>query len=625
MKRLAALFAVLASGNAADWLSVGGDAQGSHWQKHGKYITTANAKDLKLLWKRPLYNALSAPVIMGPTITHRGVRELVFVAGTNDLYAVDADFGTVFWKRHFDTDSKSRCTSAVASTPVIEPGPDEDDTEDDEPGPMRPLYAVASDGRLHTIRVSDGADINEPIDFLPPNAQYSDLNFWAGTVYATTFGGCNGAPDGLWSIDVKKPGAKRRFSKFAGYRVTISPTGKVHSGSTVLDADETGIAALPQALATWQDPDGARWIYASSLYGVRAFKLTGPSGKTKLQPAWTCADMPNFVGPPVVSNGVIFLLSGAGLTALDAATGKQFYSSGLVPSARSPILLSRTGTSASRPTIHSTATASPWNDKIKDMYRLLPLLLIALTIPAQTPTLDKPPQDIDDALRERIKQFYDFHVSRRYRQCEQFISEESKDDFYVMTKPQLDSYRIGNIEYSEHFTKAKVVVVGMMPFLMPGAGPKMMEQPFASFWKFENSVWLWYYNKGVAQDSSSKTKSTAPGEPGSLEQSPELAIAALQSAVKIDRTSIELAGSKPQTVKVTNTLLGPASLSIGSPVGPLDQLGVKATFDKKDLKANETAVLTVTADPNKRTGRLPLEIIVSPTNQVLNLTVTISR
>src|SRR5580704_2339415 len=105
---------------------------------------------------------------------------------------------------------------------------------------------------------------------------------------------------------------------------------------------------------------------------------------------------------------------------------------------------------------------------------LLSLVLWALTLSAQIPVLDKPPQDIDDALRARIKQFYDYHVSRKTRQCEQLIAEESKDDFYVMTKPQLESYRIGNIEYSDHFTKAKAVIVGVVPFLMPMAGPKMM-------------------------------------------------------------------------------------------------------------------------------------------------------
>jgi hypothetical protein len=120
-------------------------------------------------------------------------------------------------------------------------------------------------------------------------------------------------------------------------------------------------------------------------------------------------------------------------------------------------------------------------------------------------------------------------------------------------------------------------------------------------------------------------KSTALGQAGSLEQAPSLNVEALQSALKIDRTRVELAGGKPQTVKVTNSLPGTASLSISCPLGPLSEHGLTATFDKKDLKGNETAVLTLTADPTKHSGPLPLQIIVTPTNQVLNLTVTVSR
>lgn len=261
------------------------------------------------------------------------------------------------------------------------------------------------------------------------------------------------------------------------------------------------------------------------------------------------------------------------------------------------------------------------------MYRLVPLLLIALNLPAQVPTLDKPPQDVDDALRARIKQFYDNHVSRKFRQCEPLIAEESQDDFFVISKPALDSYKIGNIEYSDHFSKAKVVIVGMMPVMMPMSAPKVMEQPFASFWKLIDGQWYWYYNKVAASDTPfGKAKpGGAPGEAGSLSQPPDVTLQALQSALRIDRTRIELSGKESQIVKVTNTLPGPASLSIVCPVGALADVGITAVFDKKDLKANETASLTLTADPSKRTGPTPLQIIVSPTNQVLNLTVIVAR
>ena len=203
---IALLLAGSVAALAADWLSYGGDAQRSGWQRRGKQFTTGNAKELKLLWKRQLDDPLTAPVIIGPTITHRGVRELVFAGGAADnLYAVDADLGTIFWKRHFEastmgatTPGSGRC-GGLTATPVIEPDPDvdpDDDEDADEAGPMRPMYVVASDGRLHRVRVSDGADMTPPSPF-PPGAHASALNFWSGVVYTTTSGGCRDVPEGV--------------------------------------------------------------------------------------------------------------------------------------------------------------------------------------------------------------------------------------------------------------------------------------------------------------------------------------------------------------------------------------------------------------------------------------------
>src|SRR5579863_5415173 len=136
---------------AGDWLSIGGDAQHSNWQSRGTQISPANVKELKLLWKRPTDRDASAPVILGPTITHRGVRELVFVAtASNKLYAYDADLGSLFWMRQMESGATAPCGSGGAATPVIEPNP-RPRKEDDEPNAMRPLYVVASDGRLHKI------------------------------------------------------------------------------------------------------------------------------------------------------------------------------------------------------------------------------------------------------------------------------------------------------------------------------------------------------------------------------------------------------------------------------------------------------------------------------------------
>jgi hypothetical protein len=263
------------------------------------------------------------------------------------------------------------------------------------------------------------------------------------------------------------------------------------------------------------------------------------------------------------------------------------------------------------------------------MRRFLLLWLLPLLLPAQTPTLDKPPQDVDDALRARVKQFYDYYVAGKPRRCEELIAEESKDDFYGLNKPSIESFKINSIEYSDNFTKAKVVLLAKMPVLFPMIGAKVMEQPFVSFWRQENGNWLWYYNKSAANhtpfgDAAKPGEKTGDGAISPLNP-PDMNVDILQSALKIDRNRIELSGDKPETVKVTNTLPGAMSVTVSSLLGPLEKLGITASFDKKDLKGRETATLTLHAGPHTTPGTYPLRIMVSPTNQILDVTVTVVR
>jgi len=104
------------------------------------------------------------------------------------------------------------------------------------------------------------------------------------------------------------------------------------------------------ALASWQDANGA-WVLASvpgpvsdgvkfensngaAPHGsIVAFKVEETGGKTTLAPAWVSRDLVN-PAPPVVANGMVIALSQgdasthAILYVLDAATGKELYSSG---------------------------------------------------------------------------------------------------------------------------------------------------------------------------------------------------------------------------------------------------------------------------------------------------------
>lgn len=123
------------------------------------------------------------------------------------------------------------------------------------------------------------------------------------------------------------------------------------------------------SFASWEDKNGTRWVLApiggpvavdfpvsygpTPNGGVIAMKLTDAGGKIELTPAWVSRDIMS-AEPPVVANGVVFVLAAgeftaqandedgglytwqdrikhsipAKLYALDAMTGKELYSSG---------------------------------------------------------------------------------------------------------------------------------------------------------------------------------------------------------------------------------------------------------------------------------------------------------
>src|SRR5213593_4931764 len=93
----------------AEWVTHSGGNQRDGWQRDETKISRETLQNIRLLWKvkieskqRSVYS-LFGPLIIERAITDRGFKELAFVATTtNDLVAIDADLGTIFWKTHFD-------------------------------------------------------------------------------------------------------------------------------------------------------------------------------------------------------------------------------------------------------------------------------------------------------------------------------------------------------------------------------------------------------------------------------------------------------------------------------------------------------------------------------------------
>src|ERR1700734_2080831 len=133
------------------------------------------------------------------------------------------------------------------------------------------------------------------------------------------------------------------------------------------------------------------------------------------------------------------------------------------------------------------------------MYRTLILASLAAAAFAQDPAdlFNRPPADVDQALRARITEFFHYHVTGEPRKAEELVAEDTKDYFYNNNKPHYLSFEIGKIEYSDGYTKAKALVTVKMAIMLPGFNGKVMQIPSASYWKLIDGKWYWYLDTAM--------------------------------------------------------------------------------------------------------------------------------
>jgi outer membrane protein assembly factor BamB len=192
-------------GWSADYLREGPDVGNTGWVKGEKIFTPDNVKNTKLLWKMKLdtaprvnYNLL-APLIVGKVKTASGDKQIVVVGGvSDDLFAIDADTGTLLWTKHFDLvggpgRSGGLCPGGQDAVPVIAPT--------STPGKYT-LYAIAGDGRLWQVNVADGENVAPPAKFMPPNGKAWAVNMFQGVIYSSTSQGCGTVPYAFFSYDL---------------------------------------------------------------------------------------------------------------------------------------------------------------------------------------------------------------------------------------------------------------------------------------------------------------------------------------------------------------------------------------------------------------------------------------
>ncbi|HKE04069.1 MAG TPA: hypothetical protein VKE91_08415 [Blastocatellia bacterium] len=210
-------------------------------------------------------NSLTPPSTLERLIGYRGFRMLGFVGGSSDnIFAIDTDLGRMEWEKRLTSNVQAQAgslacpggmttgvtrptiaalppssfggggggRSAPARSAVGEPGqgavtlafvrpnppasaapPPSAPPRPVRPNPANPpggqfgagpflVYALSSDGMFHSMHLSNGADFEPTVKFLPPNANANGLIIIDNVAYVVTEGDCGGAANGVWALDL---------------------------------------------------------------------------------------------------------------------------------------------------------------------------------------------------------------------------------------------------------------------------------------------------------------------------------------------------------------------------------------------------------------------------------------
>ena len=114
------------------------------------------------------------------------------------------------------------------------------------------IYALASDGMLHSMHLSGGQEYQPPVKFLPPGANASGLIIVDGKAYAVTSQSCNGVANGLWTYDFETQQSSVWKGSVAGSAgAAFGPDGAIYVATGAGEGEANSIVAIdPKTLQT---------------------------------------------------------------------------------------------------------------------------------------------------------------------------------------------------------------------------------------------------------------------------------------------------------------------------------------------------------------------------------------
>jgi hypothetical protein len=263
------------------------------------------------------------------------------------------------------------------------------------------------------------------------------------------------------------------------------------------------------------------------------------------------------------------------------------------------------------------------------------LLLVPAGAFAQIPSPAAPPE-VEQALRARVSEFFQDFVDGKYRQAINLVAEDTQDEYFAAAKAEIKSFNIDTVTFSDDFTKADIALTVKQVWKMKAEGfvrDTVVDSPWTTTWKIENGKWVyshqlkpngWTTPMGPSEGFHKPDGTTVI--PSKLDDA-TLALEAQRILHQsgIDKNEVTLSRDNLSSATITFHNGAPGSVSIGVEGLPKALPGLTAKFDKKNLNAEQDAVIEISYDPTAAEqtppSTLTIALEVAPFGQYVPITV----
>jgi hypothetical protein len=263
------------------------------------------------------------------------------------------------------------------------------------------------------------------------------------------------------------------------------------------------------------------------------------------------------------------------------------------------------------------------------------LLLVSIPLLGQSP-----PPEVEQALRARVAEFFNYHVDGNFMKAFDLVAEDTREYYFAAAKNRYISFVIGDITYTDDFTKAVVNVEGKRKVrLSPQFPETIMVQPMPTTWKIENGKWVWYVKKNLDCPTPMSCGPSGVPRPHVQEATPEVGklpdlsdstikkeAEQIRKLSKLDKPMVAMPSTAASSEVVVFHNGQPGFVRVTLDPGPKVD-GFTARIEKNDVGANEDVNVTLHYEPGKTPPPLALtvKLYVEPLGQAFPITVKFAK